>query len=90
MSRDRSLKDFKRIPGVGKSIAQDFVDLGFASVDELKGEDPNQLYERLCLLKGCPVDRCMLYVFKCAVYFAETAHPDPELLKWWNWKDHSR
>ena len=81
------LKDFMRIPGVGKSIAQDFLDLGFHSVNELKGQNPAQLYEKLCLLKKCHVDRCMLYVFKCAVYFAETDHPDPELLKWWNWKD---
>ncbi|MCB1080592.1 MAG: helix-hairpin-helix domain-containing protein [Simkaniaceae bacterium] len=78
---------FKQIPGVGKSIAQDFLDLGFVSVEELIGKDPEKLYQDLCLLKKCPVDRCMLYVFRCAVYFAETKDPDPELLKWWNWKD---
>jgi hypothetical protein len=33
------------------------------------------------------VDRCVLYVFRCAVYFASEAEHDPELLKWWNWKD---
>jgi hypothetical protein len=33
------------------------------------------------------VDRCLLYVFRCAVYFAEHTRHDPELLKWWNWKD---
>jgi hypothetical protein len=36
---------------------------------------------------GAHVDRCALYVFRCAVYFASEAKPDPELLKWWNWKD---
>ena len=87
MNAAESLKDFRRIPGVGKSIAQDFLDLGFRSVSQLKGQDPNQVYEKLCLLKKCSVDRCMLYVFKCAVYFAETDHPDPDLLKWWNWKN---
>ncbi|WP_394701143.1 helix-hairpin-helix domain-containing protein [uncultured Methanolobus sp.] len=33
------------------------------------------------------LDRCMLYVFREAVYFASNEEHDPELLKWWNWKD---
>jgi len=33
------------------------------------------------------VDRCMLYVLRCAVYYASTLDPDPRLLQWWNWKD---
>ena len=28
-----------------------------------------------------------LYVYRCAVYFAETPIPEPEKCKWWNWKD---
>jgi len=34
-------------------------------------------------------DRCILYVFRCAVYFAETPanEQNSEKLKWWNWKD---
>lgn len=83
----RALADFRRIPGVGKVIAQDLWNLGFRSVESLKDKDPEQMYESLCALQGCRVDRCMLYVFRCAVYFASTSHPDPELLKWWNWQD---
>lgn len=79
--------DFQKIPGVGKSIAQDLRDMGLKSLDDLKGTNPNDLYEQLCKLKGCHVDRCMLYVFRCAVYFASNDTHDPELLKWWNWKD---
>ena len=33
------------------------------------------------------IDRCMLYVLRCAVYFASTPRPEPEKLLWWNWKD---
>jgi hypothetical protein len=29
----------------------------------------------------------MLYVLRCAVYYASTDDPNPERLKWWNWKD---
>ncbi|MGE3954977.1 MAG: helix-hairpin-helix domain-containing protein [Parachlamydiales bacterium] len=78
---------FLQIPGVGKSIAQDFHDLGFSRLEELRDVDPEALYEQLCKLRGSHVDRCMLYVFRCAIYYAREEQHDPELLKWWNWKD---
>jgi hypothetical protein len=59
------LKDFRQIPGVGKSIAEDLFLMGFRSVPELKGQDPDEMYERFCGLKGQRVDLCMLYVFRC-------------------------
>lgn len=82
-----SLKDFKRIPGVGARIAEDLWNIGLRSVQELQDQDPEMLYRRLCDCHGTRVDRCMLYVFRCAVYFASNESHDPELLKWWNWKD---
>lgn len=82
--------ELEQIPGVGKSIAQDLRRIGITSVDQLKGRDPEALYRRLCNFKASPVDRCMLYVFRCAVYYASSSDPDPELLKWWNWKDRPR
>ncbi len=82
------LKQLRTIPGVGKSIAVDLRELGVSSVGDLVDRDPEDLYESLCRLKGCRVDRCMLYVFRCAVYFASDSSHDPELLKWWNWKDN--
>ncbi len=82
-----ALEDLQRIPGVGKAVARDLWNLGFRSVDQLRGQDPQALYDRLCALQGGHVDRCMLYTFRCAVYFASTQLPEPELLKWWNWKD---
>ncbi|HLZ59189.1 MAG TPA: helix-hairpin-helix domain-containing protein [Ktedonosporobacter sp.] len=85
--KEATLKEFRTIPGVGRSIAEDLWSMGFRSVPELKGQDPEDLYIRLCTLQGQHVDRCMLYVFRCAVYYASTSKPDTELLKWWNWKD---
>ena len=79
--------ELERIPGVGKSIAQDLRHLGITSTRQLKGKDPEKLYKRLCNFKASPVDRCMLYILRCAVYYASTNDPDPNLLKWWNWKD---
>ncbi len=79
--------ELEQIPGVGKSIAEDLHHIGITSVDQLRGKDPEQLYRKLCDFKASPVDRCMLYVLRCAVYYASNSDPDPELLKWWNWKD---
>lgn len=75
------------IPGVGRSIAIDLCDLGIQSVRQLKNQNPELLYEKLCKIRGTHIDRCMLYVLRCAVYFASNKKHDPELLKWWNWKD---
>lgn len=74
------------IPGVGPSIASDLRLLGIREVAELRGRNPEWLYAELCERVGGHVDRCVLYVFRCAVYFASQEKHDPELLKWWNWK----
>lgn len=80
-------KELRVIPGVGPSIAKDLEDLGFHRVEDLRGADPEAMYARLMALRGSHIDRCMLYVFRCAVYFASHEVHDPECLKWWNWKD---
>ena len=81
------MDQLQKIPGVGKAVSRDLRTLGIREPDDLKGQDPEELYERLCLLQGKQIDRCMLYVLRCAVYYATEEDPDPELLKWWNWKD---
>ena len=80
-------KDLQSIPGVGPSLAQDLQNLGIQKVSDLTNKDPEELYLQLCEQMGRPVDRCVLYVFRCAVYYASETDHDPELLKWWRWKD---
>lgn len=82
-----ALRTLRHIPSVGASIAEDLWNLGVHSISDLAGRDPQDLYDRLCARTGTRVDRCMLYVFRCAVYFASTPNPDPDLLQWWRWKD---
>lgn len=77
----------ERIPSVGKSIARDMQSIGINSVSQLKDHVPEDLYQKLCNFKVSQVDRCVLYVLRCAVYYASNVDHDPELLKWWNWKD---
>jgi len=79
--------EFQKIPGVGKSLSKDFVDLGYRHIDELKDLSPEAMYHNLMQLRGRHIDRCVLYVFRCAVYYASHTVHDSELLKWWSWKD---
>ena len=75
------------IPGIGSVLAGELRSIGIEKCDDLVGGDPEVLYEKLCDHKAMHVDRCVLYVFRCAVYYASSDDHDPELLKWWNWKD---
>ena len=86
----RPRDELRTIPGIGRSLAVDLRDLGYTHVADLKGEDPQRMYDRLIRLRGAHQDRCVLYVFRCAVYYANRKKHDPELLKWWNWSDGNR
>jgi hypothetical protein len=79
--------DLETIPGIGPSMSLDLRDLGVQRVKDLVGKDPEEMYKALCDLRGSHIDRCVLYVFRCAIYFAGNQTHDPELLKWWNWKE---
>jgi hypothetical protein len=91
MTKAEQLKQLKTIPGVGKSIALDLWNINIRSIDNLVGQIPEKLYERSNKHAGMVQDRCLLYVFRCAVYFAETEENDRDSQKllWWNWKDRS-
>ncbi len=79
--------ELQTIPGIGKSIAEDLRNIGIRSIADLMGKDPEQLYKQSNMFEGVVQDRCLLYTFRCAVYFANHKTHDPEKLKWWNWKD---
>ncbi len=86
----RQLDELQEIPGIGPGLAVDLRDLGYRRVADLKGADPQKMYDKLIRLRRGHQDRCVLYVFRCAVYYASRAKHDPEKLKWWNWSDKKR
>ena len=90
MPREHTLQSFQSIPGVGPSIARDLWDLGLRTPAQLKRKDPERLYQQLCRLRRAHIDRCMLYVFRCAHYYASRTRHDPRLLLWWNWTDEKK
>ena len=82
----RARDELQDLPAVGPSIAADLRSLGVRSIRDLARRNPQKLYDDLCTLTGERQDPCVLYTFRCAVYASRTHTPDPELLKWWNWK----
>ncbi|MEE4274251.1 MAG: helix-hairpin-helix domain-containing protein [Thermoleophilia bacterium] len=93
-----ALAALQTLPSIGPRLAEKLLLLGVRSPAGLRGRDPEALYDELQAQLG-PVDRCVLYAFRCAVYAAEHAAADggdqssesgaadPELARWWNWKD---
>ncbi len=77
----------REIPGVGARIAAVMEALGIREVSDLRGRDPEELYLKEYLMKGYQEDRCALYVWRAAVYYAGHETRDPEKLKWWYWKN---
>ncbi|MBP7497246.1 MAG: pathogenicity locus [Bacteroidales bacterium] len=87
--KKKELFELRVIPGVGASIANDLWNIGIHKVSDLKGKDPELLYDLSNKFAGIKQDRCLLYVYRCAVYYAETPKQkqEKEKLKWWYWKD---
>jgi len=81
------IEELKIIPGVGDKLAEALWQVGIRSIADLSDKKPENLYNSCCEIRKKHIDRCVLYVFRCAVYYASTESPDDELLKWWNWKD---
>ncbi|HAB66719.1 MAG TPA: Pathogenicity locus [Firmicutes bacterium] len=76
------------IPNVGKKTKESLKNIGINYVEDLVGKNPKELYELDCNKKGIKVDKCQLYLFKMAIYYAENKQNlDEKKLKWWYWKD---
>ena len=79
--------DLKKIPHVGAKTEQSLQKIGITCIEDLKGKNPEELYDKDCFVKGFKEDRCQLYLFRMAVYYAEHISWEEEKLKWWYWKD---
>ena len=72
-------EDLQSIPNVGPAVATKLRRLGIGSVAELRGHDPDELFERLCALDGRRHDPCLLDTFVAAVSYADGGPARP----WW-------
>jgi len=69
------------IPNVGPAIARKLRALDVATVEDLRGRDPEELFERLCALDGRRHDPCLLDTFVAAVDYANGGPARP----WWEY-----
>lgn len=74
------------LPNVGPSVAGDLRRLGIQAPEELLGQDPVALYDRLCALTGVRQDPCVLDVFLSVVRFMDGEDPKP----WWAYTDERK
>ncbi len=79
--------DLKTIPNIGYKTKQSFFNIGITCVEDLKGKNPEELYIKDSEVKGFIEDKCQLYLFRMAVYYADHDKWEEEKLKWWYWKD---
>ncbi|HEU4951168.1 MAG TPA: helix-hairpin-helix domain-containing protein [Holophagaceae bacterium] len=74
------------LPNVGPSVAGDLRSLGIRAPEQLLGQDPVALYDRLCALTGVRQDPCVLDVFISVVRFMGGEEPKP----WWAYTDERK
>ena len=82
MTDPRRLKDLR---SVGPATLQDLADLNVPDVPALATQDPNDLYTRLCEIKGTRLDPCCRDVFACAIAQAKNPDLPMEQRDWWWW-----
>ncbi len=73
--------ELEQLPNIGPSIAGDLRGIGIQNPQQLAGEDPLQLYQRLCQTTGKRHDPCVLDTFIAATDFMRGAAPRP----WWTY-----
>ena len=75
----RTISEFEAIINIGAAMADDFRRLGYEHPAELIGQDPLDLYQRICREDGHFHDPCVLDVFMATIDFMN-GHPPRQ---WW-------
>jgi len=74
-----AIKDLTTLTNVGPAMARDFILLGIRRIDEIRGQNPDELYSRLCEATGTRQDPCVLDTFRAVVHNVEHNDTKP----WW-------
>lgn len=73
--------DLTQLVNVGSSVAGHFATIGITRVEQLAGQDPVELYERMSAAAGRRHDPCLLDTVMSAVDQAEGRPARP----WWHY-----
>jgi hypothetical protein len=84
----KGLSEFQQIPSIGLGAAKMMVNvLGFYAVNEVRNEDPAELFDRYEKLVGCRVDPCVEDQIRCIVYHANELN---SVLEWPDFTDERK
>lgn len=75
------VKTLTDLPNIGKTVAHDLMQIGISRPDQLRGEDPFELYVRMCEAFGMRQDPCMLDVLISITDFMDGGEPSV----WWSY-----
>ena len=78
---DTNLRSLTAIPNVGPAIARRLLRLGITSLDDLRDQDPEELFHRCSVQEGRQEDPCLLDTLTAAVDVANGGPPRP----WWHY-----
>jgi hypothetical protein len=81
MSKHASEHDLRQLPNVGPAVARMLIRLGIERPEELRGQDGERLFQRLCDLDGKRHDPCLLDTFVAVMDHANGAPARP----WWQY-----
>ena len=76
------MSDLSLIPGVGSKTVEMLNKLGYSKIEDLRDVNPDDLYEMDSFTRGYKPCVCQLYVYRCAVWYAENGLENKE--KQWN------
>ncbi len=69
------------LPNIGPSIAEDLRLLGYSTPQQLAGQDPYEMYDRINRMTRKVHDPCVLDVFISVTRFMDGEKPRP----WWHY-----
>jgi hypothetical protein len=82
----RRLRSFTDLPNVGPAFAKDLALLGFTSPEQLRAQDPVQLYDRLSAITRVRQDPCVLDTLMSITAFMDGEPPRV----WWAYTDERK
>lgn len=79
--KDATMKsELLTLKNVGRATVQDLALLGITTIEQLKDQNPDQLFERLQKITGCTQNPCVWDIFAAIVYQAQTG----QAVDWWH------
>lgn len=84
------MSDLRRVPGIGKKKEEMLTELGYDSLSKLKDANAEDLYMQASIMQNTPLDKCVLYAFRCAVAYANDPAPDQSKYRWWYFTDKKK